>query len=252
MNAAFYIAGSGAKQQQAKMDIIGNNLANINTLGYKKKNGVFSDLMHYSMRPGADGGAAQTGSGIRMSKVDTDYSAAALSTTAGKYDFAIQGEGFFMLSDPVTNEITYTRDGDFQLSLEGDTCYLVSASGKRVMNSQQQQIIVPLEEARPGADGNEENAGGEVANYGLDIGVYRMRIKTGMQNVGDNEFSAEPVNGEPILMANETPLQGALEMSNVDLALEMSKLVEVQRAYSGALKMIQISDEVDTLLNSLR
>lgn len=249
MNGSFYTAALGAGTQQTKIDIIANNIANVNTLGYKAKNGVFTDLVYRNMERGAGGERLQAGVGVKINSINTDFSNVGYQMTGMQYDFAIPEDGFFMLQDPVTNEISYTRSGRFSLSRSGDEIYLVAANGKRVLNKDQEQIVINMEEsAENDGDAGEE----EEETTGLNIGIFDFRLKNGMSSNGDNEFIPAAKNGEPILLENQEPIQGALELSGVNFANEMAKLVETQRAYSYALKMLQTSDEVESMINSLR
>lgn len=252
MNGSFYTASLGASTHQTNIDIIANNIANVNTMGYKPKNGVFADLMYRNLDRGAGGGKLQSGVGVRINSVNTDFSVTTVQMTGMEYNFAIPEDGFFMLQDPVTNAISYTRNGRFSLSKSGDVVYLVSASGKRVMTKDQQPVIIPdeLEEAAEEDADDEENLDERPANF--NIGVFDFRLKNGITSDGYNEFSPVAKNGAPILLENAKLVRGALEMSGVDFASEMGKLVESQRAFTYALKMLQTSDEVESMINSLR
>lgn len=240
MYSSFYTAALGAKGQQTKMDVIANNLANVNTNGYKSKNAVFSDLVYTNLNASQN---AQTrlkaGNGIKVGQVNTNFSPAGFMETSSRNDFAIIGDGFFMLQDPTTNEITYTRDGSFSLSLRGNEFYLATANGKLVLDENRQPIIM-------------SDAGKDINGNVPNIGIYQFANKNGMLSVGDNEFRAVEKNGQPTLATNITLQQSALEASGVDVGTEMARVIESQRAYSYALKMVETSDEVTATINSLR
>ena len=142
------------------------------------------------------------------------------------------------MRNPVTNEITYTRNGRFSLSQRGDDFYLVNDAENLVLDRNRNPIRLV----------------GDAAT-GLELealpGIYDFAIKNGMLNVGDNEYAPVAKNGAPILR-EEQPLQGALESPGTDLALELVRMIESQRAYSYALKMVQTSDEVVQTVNGLR
>ena len=257
MNQSFYTGALGAIAQQAGMNVVSNNIANVNTVGYKAQEGTFSDLMYAQVRSAEGGNGAKTGSGTVMNGVKTDLGAMAYNTTNGRYDYAIEGEGFFMLKDPVTEEITYSRDGNFHLSESGDQFYLVNNSGKRVLNMDQEEISWDVKEAvYPGEDTEDEEEDGE--EIGEDehdpraVGVYTFAVRDGIEGVGDNEFAVTAKNGDPILLENAGVVKGALEESGTDFAREMTRMIEAQRAYSYALKMIQTSDEIEAKINELR
>lgn len=239
MYSSFYTAALGASGQMSKLGVIGNNLANINNYGYKTKNAVFTDLLYYNLNNyNGDETTIKAGTGIYMEKTDTDFSPSGFETTERVYDFAILEDGFFMLRNPVTNEITYTRNGRFSLSLRGDTFYLVNDAGNLVLDANRNPI-------RGLKDEHGENIVETMP------AIYDFAIKNGMQNVGKNEFVPVAKNGNPVLRA-EAPLQRALEISNVNLADELVRMIETQRAYTYALKMVQTSDEVVQTVNGLR
>ncbi len=106
MYTSFYTAARGAMEEQKKLDVVGNNLANANNYGYKAKTSVFSDLMYYNLNnyTGEDT-PLKAGTGIVVEKTNTNYNPSAYVTTNGKFDYAIVEKGFFMLRSPITNEI---------------------------------------------------------------------------------------------------------------------------------------------------
>ncbi|MEF9941533.1 MAG: flagellar hook-basal body protein [Lachnospiraceae bacterium] len=240
MYQSFYTAALGVISQQSKMDIISNNLANASTAGYKSKNAVFSDLMYNNLNAPRDVATRfKAGTGVTVGQVNTNFAPAGFTETGLKNDFAITQEGFFMLENPATQEITYTRDGHFNMSLRGDRFYLVSSNGKLVLDKNRQ----PIQMSEPGKDIN-----GNVPN----IGIYEIPMKNGMQNIGDNEYQTVAKNGQPVLLEDAVPKQGALEVSGIDMGTELARVIEAQRAYSYALKMVQTSDEITTTINTLR
>lgn len=235
MNASFYTAARGAMTQQDKLNVISNNMANVNTYGYKAKSSVFQDLLYYNMR--AEAGQLTnltSGTGTIVNHTNTNYGGAGLAEGSGDYDYAIVGGGFFMLRNPVTNEISYTRNGHFSLSQRADGFYLVSDSNKLVLDANQNPIRV---------------AGGTPSGR---PGIYSFANTDGMLSTGQNEFLPVAKNGAPALNTQSELVEGYLEMSNVDTAQEMANTIEASRAYSYVLKMIQSSDEVEQTINNLR
>ena len=115
MIQGFYSAAVGAQQQMRNLDIRGNNVANVNTYGYKAQVPAFESLM-YGMLDGIDGNQLPRGSGSALALTGTDLSAGAMEQTGRQLDFAIAGEGFFALFDPASGEVSFTRDGSFTLS----------------------------------------------------------------------------------------------------------------------------------------
>ena len=147
--------------------------------------------------------------------------------------------GFLWLRKPVTQEITYTRDGTFRLSLQADgRFFLTSEDGKAVMSTDNEPIVVTEE--------NKEQV--------LPIAVFRFRNQNGMLHVGGNEYRPVGKNNEAVMMEGSDGLirQYCTENSNVDIADEFVKMIESQRAYQYALKMVQTTDEIESTINSLR
>ena len=238
MYTSFYTAARGAMEEQEKLNVVGHNLANANNYGYKAKTTVFTDLMYYNLNnyTGEDT-RYKAGAGINVEKTNTDFSPKGLITTEEKFDYAINGKGFFMLRSPITNEITYSRNGHFSMSKRGNEFYLVNDNGNFVLDENRNPIRV--------LDGNAGELSGQ-------IGVYGFNILDGMQSTGNNEFVPVLKNGEPFLMRDAKLIDHALEMSGVDVADDFTRMIEAQRAYSYALKMVQTSDEVVNTINTLR
>lgn len=234
MDASFYNGARGMITEQDKLNVISNNVANVNTVGFKSKSSIFMDLMYYNMH---SQDRVTTGTGVRMQHTNTDFSSNGVTAAPeGGFNFAIlDQDGFFMLRNQATNEITYTRAGNFSLSLHNDGYfYLLSDAQKYVLDGNGNPIRYINEEltARPG--------------------VFRFTNTNGMESVGSTEFSPVPKNGNPIRVDDANVLDGYLELSNTDMAQEMSDTVIASRAYTYALKMVQTSDEIEQTINGLR
>lgn len=257
MNQSFYIGALGAGSQQTKLNVVSNNIANVNTVGFKAQYSAFSDLVYAETRSSTGGDAVKTGSGTRLDLVKTDMTDMPYRDTGIDNDYAIAGEGFFMLQDPVTGDITYSRDGRFQLSKLDDKYYLVNTDGKRVLNLDKEEITYDVKPATyPGEEDETEEEEEEELEEGEHdpraIGVYTFQRRDGIQSIGNNEYTVTAKNGEPVLLENAKVIKGALEESNTDFAQEMTRMMEAQRSYSYALKMVQTSDEVESTINALR
>lgn len=239
MNQSFYTASVGAGMHQSRLDVISNNLANVNTDGYKNKSSVFANLMYNNINEAQQSRSLKSGTGIKIEGTETDFSQGQLNNTGEPLDYAIRGAGYFAVQSPVTGDVFYTRDGSFMMSqpvdFDGEIFNLVTKEGFYVLDSNEEPIEVK---------NAEEN---------MDIGVYTFPILNGMESVGNGKFKPTEKNGLPEIINGEEVLEkGVVEMSNVDLAREMSKIVETQRAYQFAIKMIQTSDDVTGMINSLR
>lgn len=236
MDSSFYTAAQGARVRQKQMDIISNNIANINTAGYREKDPVFRDCMYYQMRY-TDNKEQNIPAGIGnvVQRTFDSQEQGNMYETTSKIDFAIMGSGFFSIQDPKTKEITYTRQGNFQITEREDGFYLVTSVGKLVLNEQGKPIKMNDKEE-------------------LDsrVGVVDFPITTGLMSIGDCEWKASESNGQPYVVKNAKVLENHLEMSNVNLAREMTKVIESSRAYAYNLKMVHTADEVEQSINSLR
>lgn len=240
MDLAFYAAAAGAAAQKKRLDIVSNNLANISTTGFKSEDAIFTDLIYNELDlPAREGTQLTASSGAWVDKTNTNFDPGIFATSESPYDYAIVGDGFFGLRNPVTEEITYTRDGTFRLSLQSDgRFFLTSQDGKAVMGTDNEPIVV-----------TEENKD-EV----LPIAVFRFPNQNGMLHVGGNEYRPVGKNNEAVLMEGSDGLlrQYCKENSNVDIADEFIKMIESQRAYQYALKMVQTTDEIESTINGLR
>lgn len=242
MNMSFYTAAVGAQQQQLRMNVLGNNIANVNTHGYRAEKPSFATLMFGDLT-GIDNENLPRGTGARMIQANTDYSLSAMADTGRPLDYAIVGDGFFALLDIGTGEISYTRDGSFTMSsflqpneegVETEIWLLSDGRGRAVLD----RTFTSIEVVDP--------------SLKLDPGIFNFINKDGMRPIGDNRYVPVEKNGEPILQEDAATLQGMLETSNVDLANEMTKVIEAQRSFSYALRMVQTSDEVTSTINGLR
>lgn len=243
MNQSFYTAAVGAWQQQVRLNVHGNNIANVNNYGFRAKRPVFSDLM-YDYINGAQEDEMPRGTGAYMVSADTDFAPTGFADTDRTMDYAIEGDGFFALWDPATGEYSYSRDGSFTMSqymLDDGTgnmqthWYLSDGLGRFVMSRNGQLIEVDPEDM----------------NAEQPVGVFDFVNTNGMQNISENLFQPIEKNGQ-LRVGSGKAVQRKLEHSNVDLANELSKVIESQRSFTYALKMIQTSDEIETTVNDLR
>ncbi len=238
MNCSFYTAAVGAANQQERLDVHGNNIANINTFGFKAGKPSFTQLM-YGMVDGIDGEELPRGTGSRMDAADTDFRPTNLHETGLAYDYAIEGWGFFALLDPSTGNYTYTRDGSFTVSQFQGEWYLTDGVGRLVMG----QDGRPIEIENPDVT--------QPVGKPLNVGIFDFINYNGMKYQGDNRFNPVDKNGQ-VRRGTGKLIQGYLEDSNADLANEFAKVIETQRSFTYMLKMVATSDEIETTVNSLR
>ncbi len=245
MNQSFYTGVVGAHQQLRRLNVHGNNIANVNTFGFKADRARFTALMDRNI-VGADE-ELQEGVGTRLLMTSTDHSQGA-PATGRNLDFMIEGDGFFALADLETGDISFTRNGAFYMSQfqrdtgevdeEGDpileTAYYLSDGEGRFVLSREGVMI---EITDPYAE--------------LPVGIFDYSNYDGMGELVDTRYLPVDKNGD-LWMGTGELRRGVLEMSNADLADELSKVIESQRAYGLALKMVQTSDEIETTINNLR
>ena len=262
MNLSFYTATTGAIQQQDRLDVHANNIANVNTFGFRAKQPSFSQLMTGPV-VGIEEELAR-GVGARMEDAATDFRQAGLTGTDRKLDYAINGSGFFGLLDPRTGEVSYTRDGSFTLSEfkeMGDVeVEEIDEDGNAVRRTEQQQVSKwylsdGMGRFVLGTDGRRIEVGGGLEDETdippLPVGVFDFINHDGMRSLGDNRIVPVDKNGGVGIGSGEA-VQGYLELSNADLANELAKVIESQRSFQYMLRMITTSDEIETTVNNLR
>ena len=240
MIQAFYNAAVGAQQQMLRLNVQANNIANVNHYSFRAEKPAFEALMYRNIA-GADGAELPKGAGTRVVSTATDFSQAALEETGRAQDYAIFGLGFFALFDPSTQEISFTRDGSFSPAMFQEqneagelehVWYLSDGEGRQVLNTGGYPIVM--------TDFNAEQP----------VGVFLIQYQDGLQHLDSGRFLAGDKNGD-VWMGGAQVLRGYLETSNTDLAYEISKVIEAQRAYSYALRMVTTADEVETTINGL-
>jgi len=252
---ALQTAATGMAAQELSVQVISNNIANLQTTGYKKQTAAFQDLIYeHVQRVGAQSSGQGTilpvgidiGGGVKTVGTPRSMTQGTLSQTGNDLDLAITGEGFFKILMP-DGTYQYTRDGTMQQDATGR---IVNAQGNPV----QPTITIPQN-----ASGLTVNAQGQVSvtlpgstatsTIIGQIGLTRFINKAGLQPVGNNLFTDTPSSGAPQDgLANAegygSITQGSLEQSNVDVVSEMSNLISAQRAYEMNAKVISAADQM--------
>ncbi len=261
MIKAMRTAASGMSAQQMNVDVIANNLANVNTTGYKRSKIEFQDILYQKLRTAGVESAAGTevpvnlevGYGTKPSATQRNYSMGSLQMTGNALDMAIEGNGFFQVLMP-DGTIAYTRDGAFKMSADGQ---IVTSDGFFV----QPGITIPADasEINVSPDGTISvliPGDAEAQEIG-QLELAKFINSGGLQAVGHNLFTQSAASGDPIL---GTPTldgygginQGYLEMSNVEIVDEMVNMITAQRAYEINSKAIQTSEEMTQIANNLK
>jgi flagellar basal-body rod protein FlgG len=254
-------AATGMEAQQQLIDTLSNNIANVNTNGFKRGRVHFNDLLYQNLRaPGlssANGAVApsgvQIGNGVRVASIEKSFEEGSVKITNNDTDVMIKGRGFFriQMSD---GSLAYTRDGAFKRSPEGR---LVTGEGLPIVP----EIVIPANALRVqiGLDGavsatiQGEN---EPRNLG-QIQISAFINPAGLNSIGRNLYTASPASGEPVVSTpgeNGTGQLGQreLESSNVNIVEEMVSMITGQRAYELNSKVIKTGDDMLATTNQMR
>ncbi|MCF7762506.1 MAG: flagellar basal-body rod protein FlgG [Verrucomicrobia bacterium] len=259
MLRALFSSATGMQSQQMNLDVIANNLANVNTTGFKKSKIEFQDLLYQTTRTaGAEQGAGNTlptglqiGHGSRAVATSRIFTTGEVTQTGEKLDVAIAGDGFFEVQLPDGTQ-AYTRDGAFKVASDG-----------RITTSDGLSVLSGFQPVPPGTTGVTIAPNGAVSLSGsagvtnFQVQLTRFNNPAGLQAVGGNLFreslaSGAPETGNPGENGFGELSQGFLEMSNVKVVEEMVKLILAQRAYEVNSKAIQAADEMLQQSNNLR
>lgn len=248
------------KNFQTKLDVIGNNIANVNTYGFKKGRVNFKDLVSQSIAgasaPGEILGGVnpkQVGLGSQLGTIDTIDTQGSLQTTGRSLDLAISGDGYFVLTDLDGDNPTYTRSGNFYLDSGDDSGgRIVNADGK-FLKGEEGVITIPTEAKSfsIGSDGivSFVDSAGNIQEAG-QISMAKFPNSGGLEKIGSNEYQETTNSGEPLPDVPGGPngagsiVAGALEMSNVDLSEEFTEMIVAQRGFQANTKIITTSDEI--------
>lgn len=247
MDQSFYIGAVGATQQMQRMHVQSNNIANVNTYGYKAEKARFKSLFYQHMRA-IEEPEVPYGVGTGLLMTSTDHVQGNVATTGRMQDYMINGEGFFALRDMNTGEVSFTRCGAFTVN----DIWRASGETDENGNAAMERVWVLTDGAgRLVLDANGEMIEVEDQTAKLPIGIFDFVNYDGMRHLSETRFLPIGKNGG-VTMGTGELIQGALELSNVDLADELTKVIEAQRAYGISLKIVQTSDEIETTINSLK
>jgi len=259
MTSALWIAKTGLDAQQTRLAVISNNLANVNTMGYKRSRAVFQDLLYQNVRQVGANSSESTqlpsglliGTGVRTVATEKIHSQGNLVLTEKSLDVAIKGRGYLQVLRP-DGSTGYTRDGALQLSADGQ---LVTANGLELQPS----ITIP-QDALSINISNDGQVSINLSSQAAPQQVGQIQIAdftnpTGLQPIGDNLYvesaaSGSPVTGNPGSDSLGELLQGSLESSNVNVVKEMVDMIEAQRSYEINSKAISTADQMLQYLNN--
>ena len=259
MNQALWVAKTGLDAQQTRMSVVSNNLANVNTTGFKKGRAAFEDLLYQTVRQAGAQTSQQTqapsglnlGTGVRVVATEKMFQQGNMLQTGNALDVAINGRGFFQIQQP-DGTVAYTRDGSFQLSNQGQ---VVTSSGYLL----QPGVTIPAgaQSVSIGTDGvvTVQLAGQAAPQQVGTLTIADFINPAGLQAKGENLYSetaasGPPQTGTPGLNGLGTLASGSLESSNVNIVEEMVNMIETQRAYEINSKAIQTTDAMLQYVNT--
>ena len=256
---ALSIAATGMNAQQTNLEVISNNIANINTTGFKRARAEFTDLLYQTERMAgisnsANGAVvpegANIGLGVKTAAVRNLHEQGALTQTSNPLDVALVGKGWFQVQ-AADGSTVYTRDGAFNVNANGD---LVTLTGQQVVPN----INIPID-----AKDITINRSGQVyatlgsATTATQLGQLTIATfvnDAGLDPMGDNLFKQTPASGDPTVGVPDDPgygylQQSYLEASNVDPVKEITDLISAQRAYEMNSKVIQAADDMASIVS---
>lgn len=276
MMRSLWTAASGMRAQQVNVDTISNNVANVNTTGYKNQQASFKSLLYQNLQSKSTNNAgenkpvpAEVGLGSRVSAITSSFTQGELLANENPFSIALEGEGFFRVQ-ALDGTMQYTRDGSFIVSPVDSGSLLCTADGCKVLDTDGNSIILPkggvatkvrIDQkgviSYPNKKGDYEplkNANGN----DVKLSLYQFNNPAGLTKVGNNRFAVTAASGEAVAENGNAVLtptkthQYYLEGSNVDVANEMVNLIVAQRAYEMNSKAIQATDEMMQQANNLR
>ena len=253
MNSSLRTSASGMAAQQRMIDVIANNLANVNTTGFKRSRVSFEDVLYENLegarivnyQSASTVGPVQVGKGVRVQAITRLHGQGAPETTSRPMDFAIEGDGFFQVRRP-DDTVAYTRDGSFTISDRG---VLTTHDGYTLLPG----VTVPSDATEvtvsPNGTVSILQSGQSTPTEIGRLELARFLNPNGLEAVGENEYietaaSGEPLTGFPQEEGFGRLLQGALESSNVEIVQEMTDMIAAQRAYEINAKAIRTAEDM--------
>jgi flagellar basal-body rod protein FlgG len=259
MLRSLYSAAAGMESQQLNLDVISNNLANVNTTGFKKSKAEFQELLYQTTRaPGADQGSGnqvptgiQIGQGSKAVATARIFTNGDLTQTGEQLDVAVQGDGFFEVQMP-DGTLAYTRDGGFKTGPDGR---IVTSDGLP-LQAGFQPVPAGTTNITIGSQGNVTYTGAN-GTTSFQVQLVRFANPAGLESMGGNLYKETTASGTPQLGTPGsngfgTLNQGYLELSNVKVVEEMVNLIQAQRAYEVNSKAVQAADEMMQQSNNLK
>ena len=242
MKTAFHAGVSGLMAYQQMMDTVGNNIANVNTAGYKQQTTAFDDLLYVHMNTKSAPDLLK-GVGVKAAYTQLHADQGAFINTNNKLDFAINGDGFFMVENEGRRE--YTRNGAFAVGLRSRRLYLTTTDGAYVLDARGRRIEL------------EEDTDTGMYDYdGLTekVGVYRFANANALSPLSATRYAETEASGKATRDSKKVNdlVQGFLEQSGTNLTDEMAAMIKAQRAYQVSARVVSTADQIEEIVNSLR
>ncbi|MDR0819085.1 MAG: flagellar hook-basal body protein [Oscillospiraceae bacterium] len=255
------IAATGLRQQQRRLDVIADNLANVNTAGFKSGRVDFRDALYTAGitqegKPYTPEGSQQKGHGVLIAQITKDMSVGSLQVTGSELDLAIEGDVYLSVQTPLEG-MKYTKAGNMYIVAdEVDDLQLVTSNGHYILDEEGNFVNVPrdIESMKIDSDGKITFVAGGEEVEGPYLGVYAFENIYGLSYDGDSLFSQTDASGEAYLASFDdfNLRQGALEMSNTSMAQEMQLMIRSQRAFQLASRALTTGDQMEGLANSMK
>jgi len=231
-------------------DSTANNVANVNTIGYKKQSLVFkniydSNIIQKSALTGDYNNIGALSVGSQVQKLTYDFSQGALDKTGNVFDLAVEGDGFFKIQSASNNDISYTRNGSFTLNSKGnlvtkDGDYVLDDRGKQIKINTNGVVMKSMDDLIIGKEGQISLNNGEASTTMQKVGVYDFANKEDMIGLGGSKFKPTNIATNPELKAEKFKLeQGSLETSNANVVNEMIKTINTSRNYESLAKLVK-------------
>lgn len=242
MKPSFYSGTSGLIAHQENLNNIGHNMANVSTIGYKNRTLVFDDLLYTQMYVNTPSNPLN-GNGVRAVDTGMNFTQGPMRQTDIDLDFAILGGALFAVES--NGQRTYSRDGEFSLKLEGADAYVVQSDGSYVLDWTGQRIALGKKEGSTDFDFD---------SLLYRVGLFRFNNPNALQPAAGNRYLPTVESGQAQLATGDSGkiMKGYLENSTVVMADEMTNMIAAQRAYQVSARVVQVSDELEQTINSLR
>lgn len=260
-----YSAATGMTSMQTKLDVIANNLANIETTAFKAGRTNFEDLFyHHEKMPGIEDSAGQftptgisIGMGSRVESIQTEFRQGAFQQTGRELDVAIEGKGFFQVTDPANGQILYTRAGNFSVNANGELVVGSASTGRLI----EPPIVIPQDAQAVtfSAEGKVSVQTPQSPNL-QQVGTIELATfinPEGLLKLGENLYretdaSGSPLPGTPGQNGVGVLQQNSLEASNVQPVTELINLITTQRAFELNSQVVQAGDQVMQVVANIR